>query len=422
MLNILERIKHAEPDKRQLLENVVVAFFFQGLIYLVPLVTMPYLSRVLGVEKFGLIYFALSIISYFIIIADFGFAVSGIREVSIYRKNPTKRIEIFNSILIIKVFLMIICFVGLLCLVENVPKLKQNSWLYYYTFAWAVTDSLSVGYFFNGIEKLRIASLLGFFGNIFYIIFLFTFIKSPSDYIYVNLIKASSFLLMLVFSFGILYKNYGIRLKWQSPKTIFKYIKYSFPFFVARVFGTLQGNTNTAFLGFTASPLSVGYYVAAEKLYGVIASVLGPVNNAVYPHVAGYRNISLFKKIFLFVILLNSICCITAFIFSDTLITFFFGQEMFNAAHIFRIFTIALFFCAPIGLLGHPLLGALGYMNQLNFTSMLISTVHMLGLCALFITGHLNILNITYWVVTTQFISAFRNLFYVQKYKIFSLT
>jgi len=76
--------------------------------YLLPIITFPYLVRVLGAEKYGVIVFATSFIQYFITITDYGFTISAAREVAVVRNNPRRLSEVVSSIVLIKVCLMLL--------------------------------------------------------------------------------------------------------------------------------------------------------------------------------------------------------------------------------------------------------------------------------------------------------------------------
>ena len=145
--SMIEKLKAISDDKKRLVSNFFSLSVLQGANYLLPLITLPYLVRVLGVEKFGLIAFAQAFIQYFVILTDYGFNLSATREISIHRENKQKVSEIFTSVLIIKFVLMVLSFIILCAVVLSFSKFKSDWQIYFLTFGMVIGQVFLYGFF-----------------------------------------------------------------------------------------------------------------------------------------------------------------------------------------------------------------------------------------------------------------------------------
>ncbi|WP_369525932.1 oligosaccharide flippase family protein [Photobacterium leiognathi] len=143
-------------DGKRFLENVLSLGSIQVVNYILPLLTVPYLVRVLGVDYFGLLAFSTVIINYLMLITDYGFNLTATKEVSINRFDNNKVSEIFSSVLIVKMLLTVLCFFLLLTLILTIGKIGDHSVLYLITFLSVIGQSLFPIWLFQGIEKNEI--------------------------------------------------------------------------------------------------------------------------------------------------------------------------------------------------------------------------------------------------------------------------
>ncbi len=411
-----------KKEKKTLLENFISLGALQIVSYVIPLINLPYLSRVLGVDKFGLVFFAFAFMQYFIILTDYGFGLSATREIAVNRHNKNNLSNIFSAVTFIKFCLLVISFIILVLCMIFVPKLHENWLVFMLSFLMVVGNAIYPVWFFQGMERMKYITFLNILSKIIFLILIFIFVKKSDDYIIVPLLNSMGFLVSGAIGMYFAIKHLGAKLYIPRWRTVKKQFKYSSEFFLSRASVSAYTNTNSFCLGLIGSSVMVGYYVAAEKIYQAINGLCYPLTNALYPFVAKNKDIKTFKKIFNIAVIINFFICACMFILAKPIITIFYGQEMENAYKIFRIFCIIASFDIPAILVGYPLLGAMGYSNIANYSVILASIVHILGLAALYFTGHLNIYSIALMVLVTEAVVFIVRFGAICKYKLLRTT
>ncbi|HCQ8715351.1 TPA: oligosaccharide flippase family protein, partial [Klebsiella michiganensis] len=144
-----------DGEKRIILSNFIFLFLLQIANYVLPLLTVPYLVRVIGIENVGLLAFATAVCTYLQIITDFGFNLSATRQVSINRYDNNKLSEIYSCVIYIKLSLCVLCLIVLLGLVELVPQFKEHKIIFALTYLGVFGQSLFPVWFFQGMERMR---------------------------------------------------------------------------------------------------------------------------------------------------------------------------------------------------------------------------------------------------------------------------
>lgn len=287
--NLIKRAT-STSEKKALLENFFSLSFLQAADYILPLITLPYLVRVLGPAKFGLIAFALALTQYFIILTDYGFNLSATREISVNRGNKKEITKIFSSVLLIKLCFLALSFLVLIGLVFSVPKFRNDWLIYLFSFGMAIGNALLPVWFFQGMERMKYISFLNIAAKLIFTVSIFVFIREMQDYIYVPLINSLGFLVAGILGLCIVRRSFKVGFSRPDLEGIKHQLKEGWHIFISGVSVSLYTTSNTFILGLFTNNTIVGYYSAGERLIRAVQRLSAPLSNAVYPYISKLAN------------------------------------------------------------------------------------------------------------------------------------
>lgn len=379
MTRLLERIREKLKDEnlKRLAENYFSLAFLQGLNYIIPLITLPYLVRVLEIENYGLVQFANSFVLYFVILTDFGFNLFAPREIAVHRSDIRKVSEIFWSVYILKAALMAVCFVILAGIVFYFDRFNRVWPLYIVSYGIVLGQGFFPVWFFQGMEKMKFIALLNIVARSVFAIAIFSFIRSPQDFLLVPLSHTAGYAVAAGLSFWIIRKRFGLQVFIPEIRVLISYLKRSFQFFLSRVSVSMYTVSNTFVVGLFLGNAAAGYYSAAEKIYNVMISMYSPLSAALYPFMAHSRNLKLFRKVFTITTGFNLFACAVVFFGAHLIMQIIFGDGFEISARLLMMFAVLCALNVPATLLGYPLLAAMGHPRYANFSVVVASLVHL---------------------------------------------
>ncbi len=282
----------AEYLHRRLTENILSLTCLQAINYAVPLITLPYLVRVLQPLQFGLLSFAQGIVLYFDLFTDFGFNYSATRAIAGRRREAESVARIFWSTFFSKVLLMLLSAAALAVLVAVIPKLRSIAELFVANALYLLGTTLFPMWFFQGLERMKFAvGALGV-GRLLTVPAILLFVRSPHDYVAAGAIQASVELTAGLLAAPFIWRT--MRLAWYRPSfvDVTSTIRQAWPLFLSSSALFLSTSSTTVILGSLAGEIQVGYFSAADKLIKASTAALSPLGQALYPHIAGVKHTS----------------------------------------------------------------------------------------------------------------------------------
>jgi len=325
--------------EKKLLSNFLHLFSLQGLTFILPLITAPYLFRVLGAEKFGLVSFSLVVMAFLRIVVDYGFQLTATREVAIYRDKSERLNTIFSETMLTKFVLLLFTFLMLTFLIIFIDIFSENWILFYTSFLFVVGHALFPMWFFQGIEEMKYISYLNILSKLLFTIGIFLFIDTPLDYLLYPLFNGLSIVFIGLYALYILLSKYKIKFIWQPINNVYKLLKSGWNIFLGELAPTLYTNFTTFLLGFFVSMESVGYLTLANRFVSATTSILYIARNVTFPYLN--KNSKQFPKITFLMISIGILFTLFLFTFSDILVLFLFGEKSTNILELVYILAIS---------------------------------------------------------------------------------
>lgn len=315
-----------------------------------PIITFPYVSRILGPEGTGAVNFAQNYCQYFIFIGALGIPVYGVREISKAKDNITSRSKLFFEINLIRIFTTLIALIPYFIIVSSSQKFLSNISLYYWGAVYILLNITSIEWFFTGIEKFKYITNRTLIIKCLSIILLFIFVKEKEDIIPYFLITILTIGLNGVIN--IKYAISYISLKRINFDTL-EFKKHFKPLF--HIFGGIAAITiyvllDTIILGFLASDKAVGFYTVASRICKIGVTILVALGTVLIPRISyavSQKNQveidRLISKSFTFVLTFGIPMSMGVLVTAPELIFLFSGREFESAVTTIQIICPTIF-------------------------------------------------------------------------------
>jgi len=408
--------------RRRLIENFLSLSVLQIANYILPLITLPYLVRVLGPEKFGLIAFSQAFIGYFMILTDYGFNLSATRDISINRENKEKVSEVFSSVMIIKLALMIISLILISVIIFSFEKFRQDWIVYYLTFGMVVGQVLFPVWFFQGMEKMKYITFLNILAKVIFTVAIFVFVKEASDYLYVPILNSLGFIIAGILGLWIVFRDFEISFKFVGLKELKRQLKEGWYVFAISVQSNILSSSGVFVLGLFENKTVVGYYSAVERLLKAFLYIFYPITQTIYPYSTSKLNNNIYEgkkfiiKVGVITVIISISLAFALIIFSPDLLSIIYGKDYVEYSIIIRILSIWLIFGVINNFIGIQYLSGLGK-YEVYIKSFTLSVIVTLFIYIAF-TPLISYLGITFGMLFGEITLTLAMIYYIRRHKL----
>lgn len=402
--------------KSNVIKNTMMLYGMSIAKIVFPLLTLPYLTRVLSVESYGVVSYVKAVMQYMQLVVDFGFMLSGTKDIVNAKIDHEKLEKEVGDILLARVLLAAAAFVALLGMTAVIPLLRTNIG---YTLLAFVTVFLSVflfDYFFRGIEKMQVITLRFVTMRGIATALTFVFVHSDKDILFVPLLDAVGSLVAVILVFVELKKE-NIKIHFSGVSTAWKKLKNSFVYFASNMATTAFGALNTLLIGAFLPATEVAYWSVCMQLIGAVQTMYTPITDGIYPEMIKTKSWKFIKRllmIFMPIVFAGSAFSIAV---APYVLQIVGGEQYVAATSLFRTLVPVLIFSFPGIVLGWPTLGALDKAAQVTKTTILSAVVQVASLLLLIATGHFTVMWIAIFRCVTEFVLMASRGWYCWKYR-----
>lgn len=326
-------------------KNFLYNVIYQVFIFIIPLITTPYVSRVLGVNNVGIYSYTYSIVYYFILAAMLGINNYGAREIAKASNNKEKLSKTFFSIY----FLQLICcsiMIILYIIVSGIYQYEYKS-IMLIQLIYLISCVFDINWFFFGLEKFKITISRNIIIKLLSLILIFAFVNSRNElWLYTLIMSGSTLLSQIYLWFYVKKEVYFYR---PTFKDIFKHLPECLVLFIPIISYSIYRVMDKTLIGAISDTTQLGNFESAEKIINIPISFITALGTVMMPHMSKSSDEeyteklrATFKLCFFFIIPM----IIGLFVISNDFSNIFFGKEFTLTGDIIKYLLPTILFSA----------------------------------------------------------------------------
>lgn len=268
--------------KKSVKTNYIYNLVYQIMVILLPIITTPYLSRVLGVNGIGTYSYTLSICTYFILFGSVGVASYGQREIAMNRNSKADYSKLFWELFLLRLFTSLISIAIYTIFVINVG---QYNIIFLILSLNIIASVLDISWFYQGLEEYKFISIRNMIIKLIFVISIFLFVKKGTHlYLYVLLNGLS--LLLSSLSLWVRLPKLICKVKIKEL-SVFRHLKHTFIYFLPQIATQIYTMLDKTMLGIiTGAQTENGYYEQAYKLITISLTIITSLNTVMSPRMS----------------------------------------------------------------------------------------------------------------------------------------
>lgn len=274
-------------------KNFLYNIIYQIFIFIIPLISTPYISRILGVNNIGIYSYTYSIVYYFMLVSMLGINNHGARTIAKIQNDKNEKSREFFSIYSIQLslsLLMVICYIVFIFCSNSEYKLFMMIQSIY-----LISVIFDINWFFFGLEKFKITISRNIIIKLLSLVLIFVFVKCENDLWKYCLIMSLSTLISQMYMWLFLRKE--IEFTKISFRDVNKHIKPCIILFIPVIAYSIYRVMDKTLIGLLSNTYELGFYESAEKVLNIPISIYTALGTVMLPHMSKTSDDEFSKKI-----------------------------------------------------------------------------------------------------------------------------
>lgn len=383
-----------KSDNKTLLTNTVYLYVLTAVKMVFPLISLPYLARVLTTDANGLVTYVKTYASYIQLFLDFGFLLSATKTIALLNGDKKQINYIIGDTYIEKILLGITAALFTLLFSCFMPILKNNIcfvWLY---FAAVFSNLFVADYLFRGIEKMGLIAIPYTITKSISLVCTILFVKNDDHLLLIPVFELVGNVFSSLVSIFLIY-SLGFKIKHNSIKKWISDIKESGVYFISNFATTLFGSLTTIISGYFLSLTEIAYWGYAMQIVSAAKAMYSPISNSIFPYMVKNKDIRLVKKIAVIMLLPMIMGSLLVLIGANQLFSFVFGKEYYYVGTVIKYLLPVIVSSFYSMLIGWPVLGAIGKTRETTFTTVIAAMVQMLCIGLIIVTNSFSLISLS---------------------------
>lgn len=324
---------------KKLLSNFSWLAVLEIFILIAPLITYPYLVRVLGRELYGWVITAQVTASYCTVLIDFGFKRISARHIATNTDNPTKMSEVISTILTIRCALWLLSFLIYFIVVWLIQPYRQQLSLFLYSFFTTLSSVLFLDFYFQGTENMKFITIINIVVRGLFIAATFIIITSPDDYVYVPLLWSTGYVIGGALSLWIAFGRHNLSFIRPKREVLKKHMREGSIIFFSDAMLTIKDKLNYNIMGAIIGMSDIVVYDIGSKISTLLQKPATIFSTALFPKMAKSPSVVVAKKALIYITIATTLMVAVTNIFLPWIVKFFIADEIDISA--IRLYTLA---------------------------------------------------------------------------------